>query len=230
MMTDEMLYRAAKQVNTAIVEHWEQHEVEEHSFSLRFERRIRRLTRKANNPQLYRFLNKAACLLLTALISFAAVMSFNVEARAAFTRWIREVYEDSIVYEFFGERSRISCKDYRVTWMPEEYEMKHEYIHDLEIMYGAYYQNRNDVNDTIVIEWFLAEVADKAYIIANENEYRCIEIKINGQVGEYYESITQEETNNLIWIDEKDNIFFAIDSYLEFDKMKKIAESIQKVN
>ena len=121
MMTDEMLYRAAKQVNTAIVEHWEQHEVEEHSFSLRFERRICRLTRKANNPQLYRFLNKAACLLLTALISFAAVMTFNVEARAAFVRWVKTIYEDQIIYEFFGEREEIDISNYRVTWVPEGY-------------------------------------------------------------------------------------------------------------
>lgn len=228
MMTDEMLYRAAKQVNTAIVEHWEQHEVEEHSFSLRFERRIRRLTRKANNPQLYRFLNKVACLLLTALVSFATVMTFDVEARAAFTRWIRKVYEDSIVYEFFGEKAETASLDYRVTWVPEGFELVDEYESDT--IYSAIYQKRENIQEVFVIEWSCVEDGDNIALVTYGEEYQCEDIKVNGDRGNFYQSLSGNDSNVLIWVNEQEMIEYHINSYLPFEQMLKIAESIQKVN
>ena len=227
MMTDEMLYRAAKQVNTAIVEHWEQHEVEEHSFSLRFERRIRRLTRKANNPQLYRFLNKVACLLLIALVSFAAVMTFDVEARAAFVRWVKEIYEEHIIYRFYGDREESASLNYRVTWVPEGFELVEG--HKSIVSRGEYYQKGDNILEGFAVYWSLNEDGDQSMIVTH-GEYDHSFLDINGHKAELYDDISEDESDIIIWFDEEKSMDFHI-NYLNIslEDAIKIAENIVPV-
>ena len=148
MITDEMIAEAAAKYNDALIQYWQNVEMEEHEFSSKFERKMRRLIWKVKYPYMHKALRSVACILIAFLISFASVLTFNVEARAAFTRWIREVYEDSIVYEFFGDRSETASLDYRVTWVPDGYELVDEY--KSEVLYSLLYQKENPAHGGVL--------------------------------------------------------------------------------
>ena len=153
MITDEMIAEAVAKYNDALVQYWQNVEMEEHEFSSKFERKMCRLFWKVKYPYVHKALKSAACILIAFLISFASVMTFNVEARAALTRWIREVYKDSIVYEFFGEKSETASLDYRVTWVPDGYELVDEFVADTQ--YGAKYRKSDSNKDIIIVNWYL---------------------------------------------------------------------------
>ena len=225
MITDEMIAEAAAKYNDALIQYWQNVEMEEHEFSSKFERKMRRLIWKVKYPYMHKALRSVACILIAFLISFASVLTFNVEARAAFTRWIREVYEDSIVYEFFGDRSETASLDYRVTWVPDGYELVDEY--KSEVLYSLLYQKENDSKETFVVEWFYVSDTTVTQVFTNAEDYRQIEVMVSDNRADYYQSLSRKETNNLIWINEND-VCFAIDSYLDFSTIKKIAESIKK--
>ncbi len=226
MITDEMIAEAVAKYNDALVQYWQNVEMEEHEFSSKFERKMRRLIWKVKYPYMHKALKSAACILIAFLISFASVMTFDVEARAAFTRWIREVYEDSIVYEFFGEKSETASLDYRVTWVPEGYELVDEFVADTQ--YGAKYRKDNSGKNVFVVEWNLMDYNDRIYFISDESEYRHIDVEIGGGKGDFYESLEEDNSSVLIWFSEDETIVFNINSFLPWSDMKDIAESIKK--
>ena len=226
MITDEMIAEAAAKYNDALIQYWQNVEMEEHEFSSKFERKMRRLIWKVKYPYVHKALKSAACILIAFLISFVSVMTFNVEARAAFTRWIREVYEDSIVYEFFGEKSETASLDYRVTWIPEGYELVEGFR--TENTYVGYYIKENNDQDAFVVRWALTEDSDKIYIMTDELKTKRISVKINECVGDYYMSLEKNNSNVLLWFNERDSVTFSINAYLPWSDMHRIAESIKK--
>ena len=225
MITDEMIAEAAAKYNDALVQYWQNVEMEEHEFSSKFERKMHRLIWKVKYPHIHKTLKSAACILIAFLISFASVMTFNVEARAAFTRWIREVYEDSIVYEFFGEKSETASLDYRVTWVPEGYELVDEFV--AETQYGAKYRKSDSNKDIIIVNWYLLSEDRKVIYQTSGVEYDCYQVSINGCAGSFYQSSIDLESNGLIWIDDELGVGFNINSFLQLKEMIKIAENIK---
>ena len=150
-------------------------------------------------------------------------MTFNVEARAALTRWIREVYKDSIVYEFFGEKSETASLDYRVTWVPEGYELISESINPNE--YIAIYKNLESGKGTFIFNCYYLKDKDKINFAVNEEEYIRYEVNIRGVRAEVYESIGTDESHNLIWFDS--DIGFNINAKINVNDMFKIAKSVK---
>ena len=58
------------------------------TFSSAFERKMKKLIRRADHPIRYRIAQAAACLLLAALLSGCTVLAVSPEARAAFVGWV----------------------------------------------------------------------------------------------------------------------------------------------
>ena len=61
----------------------------------------------------------AVCFLLAVLLTGSAILTFSVEARAAFFGWVREQYENFYVYFFEGEAAVTDPAKYELGWMPE---------------------------------------------------------------------------------------------------------------
>lgn len=94
------------------------------TFSSAFERKMKRLIRRADHPIRYRIAQIAACLLLAALLSGCTVLAVSPEARAAFVGWVREVSEGWFVYHYTGEdQTAPENVVYCPTWVPDGYEL-----------------------------------------------------------------------------------------------------------
>ena len=95
----------------------------QHKFSLKFEKKIKRLKRKAEHPFLYRTLQRVASIALAILIGGGTWLAVDVEARAAFFGWVKEVYETFFVYRFSDEVDiSAETKNFEPRWVPDGYE------------------------------------------------------------------------------------------------------------
>lgn len=83
MITDKMLAQAAAELATAINESLPDPKDCTHEFSAEFERKMKRITRRANHPILYRTLRSVASIILVITIGFGSVLAVSAEARAA---------------------------------------------------------------------------------------------------------------------------------------------------
>ena len=76
----------------------------EHAFSAAFQGKMERLLARARRREwARRAARRAALFFLAALMGVSAWLAVDTQARAAFISWVREVYEEHIVYRFSGK-------------------------------------------------------------------------------------------------------------------------------
>lgn len=87
MITDAQLRKAAEKSSDLYLRYVEQdyNSTPPHEFSASFEKKIRKLRKRADHPYFYKTLHKAAAVILAILISGSAWLAVDTEARAAFS-------------------------------------------------------------------------------------------------------------------------------------------------
>lgn len=165
---------------------------------------------------------RAASIIIAFLIGSGVWLAVDVDARAAFITWIREVYEDSFVYRYFTDRPETGLANYEIGYLPSNFTKVAENIYS-----STHIKEYSDGKQTIIFTYYQT-FEGRSHIVANQGMFKCIhkEIYILGQVADIYLSQSELNANNLIWIDEKDNVAFEINANLDEDELRKIAGSI----
>lgn len=114
MITDAQLRKAAEKSSDLYLRYVEQdyNSTPPHEFSASFEKKIRKLRKRADHPYFYKTLHKAAAVILAILISGSAWLAVDTEARAAFFGWVKEIYETYFVYRFASNSDEASIISY----------------------------------------------------------------------------------------------------------------------
>ena len=225
MITDERLRAAAARSCEIYVSRLEQgYDPEnQHEYSSEFERKIKKLKRKANHPILYRTMQRVASIILAILISGTAFLTVNTEARAAFFGWVKEVYETYFVYRFEDVRNAQSGPtDYRPAWLPEGY--------------SEFYTNEADDTTTVIYANESGQMLKYNYISSpNETDWYInavhvtIEnVTVNGYPAQMLISNDPETASAILWTAD-DNTAFYISGFLSSDELIKIAESSKRI-
>lgn len=221
MITDEMIAEAAAKYNDALVQYWQNVEMEEHEFSSKFERKMCRLIWKVKYPYMHKALKSAACILIAFLISFASVMTFNVEARAAFIEWLKSKIDGAIVFQYIGMPVEIERYEYILRYLPEDY-IEKTCIKEENYTTVIYV---NDEGKQLTFNYTYATDATKIYLCAAEHETLCV------TVGNYnatiYIPIKETSRNDIVWID-GNNVYFRVSAYADASELVKLAESVSK--
>ena len=55
------------------------------------------------------------------------------------------------------------------------------------------------------------------------------DIVVNGQPGQLYISQDESESSAVVWMNERDNMCFMIDAFLDGDELLHIAESVVEI-
>ncbi len=173
----------------------------QHKFSPEFEKKIKKLKRKANHPIVYRSLQRIASIILVCLIACGAWFTVDAEARSAFFGWVKEIYETYFVYRF------------------TEF-----YVDDIDATTVVSYQNTDGLlltfrythnpNET---DWFI----DAEHAVIKETT-------VNGCPAEIFITDNITDSSSITWID-KQNSAFYISGYLSESDLIKIAENIQQI-
>ena len=191
------------------------------TFSSAFERKMKKLIRRADHPIRYRIAQAAACLLLAALLSGCTVLAVSPEARAAFVGWVREVYEGWFVYHYIGKEQAVPENVvFCPTWMPDGYELIVEPENRAHMI--AIYENPEE--DIILFNCYMNTESMNLQI---GEDTQLIDTYVSNISADLYIDNTSGAVNHLVWEDENKQRIFWITSTLDGETMVKIAESVE---
>lgn len=216
-----VLLDAARQEYGSLME-----ELLEHQFSPAFERRMKKLVRRADHPVGYWTARTAACLLLAGVLLAGSVLALVPEARAALAGWVRDVYESWFEYRNVGENRPVSENTvYYPAWVPEGYKetaapqagtyVRAQYENsDRELLTVSYLKGTETVygSSALNVEWEGAEV-------------RPVQV---GRLSADLYLNPEEGPNILVWTDEIKDAVFWIVAPLEEAELVRVAESVRE--
>jgi hypothetical protein len=222
--SDKDLQLAAGKVRSALLESLPAPSDCTHEFSDSFLEKMEVVVQQDRRHQARKtFLLRIAAVFLALLIGAGALFAFSPEVRAAVTQWVREVYENSILYRFIEEKESSSIPDYEVGWLPKGYEESDVYKDDDLI--SAIYEN--EAGESIIINLYSMQNGTiHEMIYQNGTEYAHKKITINGMPADYYEVPDHSDSNDLVVFYEMKKVVLHINGFLDKESMIHIAESI----
>lgn len=221
MITDEMLAQAAAELADAINDSLPSPSECTHQFSPRFEKKMKRLIRKTHHPIFYRTLRTVASIVLVILIGFGSTLAVSAEAREIVFGWVKQQYENYYEYFFEGEVGAEKPSGYNPGWLPNGYEFYSSY----ELPNGESYVY-TDQQDSI-LQLTYTSSAEGTSLFLDTVKYKQTETLVNGMPGTIYIALSNDETNAIVWTDEKQEILFYISGPLNEEDLIKMAESIE---
>jgi len=220
MITDTMLMQGAAELATAMNESLPNPQECDHRFSPRFEKRIKQLTRKTNYPILYRCLRSIASVLLVVIIGFCSVLAGSAEARATVFGWVKKQYQSLYEYFFTGEIVAPETATYYPGWLPDNC----EFVASYETAGGEVYIYSTAQESFVQFSYISDPDVEKMYMDGIQADKKAV--MVNGCLGEIYFSHNEEETNNIVWMDESQTILFSISGDYSEEILIKTAENI----
>ncbi|MBQ4020871.1 MAG: DUF4367 domain-containing protein [Erysipelotrichaceae bacterium] len=177
-------------------------------------RMIDRSYRKGRRHAFYR---RAAAIAAVFVILFSTILATNVHAREAVVRWLRQIFPDHVLYQFFGEPVD-ELQQYTISWIPEGFELVDQFEVDGYRMYS--YESEDEgfsVSFAVIEDGLTIEIGDAAF------EMR--DVIVNGRPATLFVDV-DDSSKNLIWISEDNNVEIDIEGNISVDMLMRIAESI----
>jgi|GEM_PF-3071738 len=193
------------------------------AFSERSEVRVRTAIRKAKGKRAFRkTVSGIAVALGIAILGGATFLTVDADARDAFKTWLREVYENQIVYRFTENGDASILDRVSVGWVPEGYELVFtDRIEGQSVSYV--YENKKDESGFVLSFDLMNDGFVTTFSEASGD--RLSTFVIDGKSAEYYDD-TEGHSDNLIVFDEPNSLVISLDGYLDLQVMKKIIENI----
>ena len=179
------------------------------------QRMIDRSYRKGRRHVFYRHVATAAAVIV---ILFSTVLVTNVHAREAVVRWLRQIFPDHVLYQFFGEPVD-ELHQYTIGWIPDGFELVDEFDFDGYRMYS--YESEDEsfsVSFAVIEDGFAIEIGDAAFEMQD--------VFVNGLPATLYVDI-DDASKNLIWISKDGNIEIDMEGNISIELLMQIAESIE---
>lgn len=222
MITEEMLRIAAAEADQAIRDSLPHPADCDHQFSPRFERKMKRVIRRGRHPVAYKFLHRAACLLVVVTLVGASWLTVDAEARGAFFAWVRQQYENFVEYRFAGlAPDEEMTTNFAPTWLPEGYEETKAQSA------GGTSTKTYSNSDGQAIHFMYSAGADATSLFVVSDNMTAVKVIVGTQETDFYQDADPENANVLVWHSESGDILFCISAPLPRDEMVKIAESIE---
>lgn len=178
------------------------------------QRMIDRSYRKGRRHVFYR---RAATVAAVIVILFSTILATNVHARETIVHWLRQVFPDHVLYQFFGEPVD-DLHQYTIGWIPEGFELT-EYGSD-ETEYYVYEKN----SEMVIIEFRKGGTVEYTDFSGFEDS-SMMDMVINGKETFIYQDLSGNEVNLTIF-DQEYNMLIELDTNIGFEQTVKIAEGI----
>ena len=177
---------------------------------------------RKSKPQFNTWLSKVACVFLAVLLTGSAVLTFSVEARAAFFGWVREQVETYYMYFFEGNAAVTEPAKYELGWMPENC----IFVTSYETAGGEVYIY-TDERDTLIQFTYTSE-PDNEKVYVDYAEYTEKQVTINGNTASLFIAPSEDNTDGIVWTDPNTNTLFFISGHFDQETFIKIAENVKE--
>lgn len=225
-MNDDMIRNAALRSRTIFVEELDSNFNPEcqQKPSPDFDRKMKKLQRRADHPLLYRSLYKIASIVLALLISGATWIAVDAEARAAFFGWVKEIYETYFVYRIEDSDSSIPANsDYRPIWLPDGY--TESIIDTTGSTVTIIYTNA----DNQMLTFRYTYSPDEIDWFVDVEQVRIKTTTINGNSAEILIAEDANNANGIMWTIDNECACY-ISACLSESELVQMAESVQQKN
>ena len=179
---------------------------------------------RKSKPQFNTWLSKVACVFLAILLTGSAVLTFSVEARAAFFGWVREQVETYYMYFFEGNAAVTEPAKYELGWMPENC----IFVTSYETAGGEVYIY-TDERDTLIQFTYTSE-PDNEKVYVDYAEYTEKQVTINGNTASLFIAPSEDNTDGIVWTDPDTNTLFFVSGHFDQETFIKIAENVKEKN
>lgn len=181
---------------------------------------IRRLIdgslRKGKRHVLFR---RIAAIAAIAILFFSTVMVTNVHAREAVVRWLRQVFPDHVLYQFFGEPTD-ELYHYTIGWIPEGFELT-----DYGEAPGEIYYIYMNGADGILIDFFDLGHWDELALLGYDN-YTLTDTIVNGLEAVIYQD--NESSNvDVVVFDSSHGMVICVNSNIKLDLVLDVVRFIK---
>lgn len=223
MITDEMLRTAAARSCELYVNYLERDYNPEyqHEFSPQFEKKIERLKRIANHPVLFHMLNRVASIILAILIFGGIWLAVDVEVRATFFGWVKEIHEMLFAYRFSGEvEPAFENYEYRPTWVPDRYS-EYQTVNENG---GVTVFYKNETGERLRFSYIYNPNTTEWYIDTSNTTQTSV--SVNGQPADLFIAANQETANTIFWTAPTENVAFHVSAFISEDELIRVAESV----
>ncbi len=226
VMRDEAAETAQTEASTAEAFH----EKAESSASAIYDldRRMQRRFRRSRVLAAAGKVGKAAAMIAIALlISGMLLLSFSYTARAAFERWMHDIYENRIRYIFHGkpeEEYRLPL--YEAGWLPEGVELVDKMEGTFGEMYGYTYMNK-DESVGILFDVHVVEEGSLFELTQMEG-YEHETIQLDGRtIEDYY---LGDNTRTVCWFEDDGKTLISIDCTLTKEETLNFIKNLRRIN
>lgn len=220
--TDDDLRQAAPIVRQRMLASLPAPENCHYDISPTLKEKIRQIIIKDHRRTAIRKLRKqVAMVALCILLGISSWLSIDTEARAAFFQWVREVYEDSVIYHFFGEREPKEIQKHGITALPQGYEETMRF--EESFIHIVYYESADDM---IILTYQIVDESTELAFINSDLTHETVSLA--NYPADFYTPSDPSQTNELVWIDEESLLSFCLSSYLDQEMMIDLANSVSE--
>ena len=175
--------------------------------------------RKAKS-QVQIWMLRAACFFLLLALTGGTILTFSMEARAAFFGWVREQADNFYHYFFEGDAMPTQPVKYELGWMPEGL----EFVTTLDIDNGECYIYKNAQDFLIQFSYVLNGDNHSWSVDAVDDIQKTV--KVNGNKADLYISRNDDRTSSIFWTNER-NDFFTLSGPFDEETLIKMAENVR---
>jgi len=173
--------------------------------------------RKTKRHALYRRVGTIAAVFV---LLFGTVMVTNAHARELFVRWVKQIFPDRVIYQFYGDPME-GLNNYRIGWIPEGFELVDEDESDT----SAYYVYESETGESFVFYYEQTDPIDfTEYVPLGDYSHETVQIL--DKSADLYSDKSIDGNLTVIWVDDENHCILCFDAIMQRDKLLKIAESI----
>lgn len=224
-MTEERLREAARQAGQAIIDSLPAPEDCTHTFSLKHQKKMKHLLRRAKRPSIRPAL-RVACMLLVCLLGCGTFFQVNAEAKEIFLGWVSRLEKG--VHHYFFSGDSVTKDDfirYSLNSLPDGYQlydMNDSNEHGTVTVYvneeGQFlrfgYLRKNAEESTANL-FFITEKAEGKSVL------------VHGKDADLYMDETGNSSNLIVWTDTDTDFLLYISAYLKEADLIHLAEEVQ---
>ena len=168
------------------------------------------------------WLSRVACFFLVFLLTGSTLLTFSVEARAAFFGWVREQADNFDHYFFEGDAMPIQPVKYELGYVPENC----IFVTSYETAGGEVYIY-TDERDTLIQFSYTSEPNKEDTYVVHE-EVERVDVTVNDYPAEIFITPSDDETDGIVWTDPNTNTLFFISGHFDEDTLIQMAESVKE--
>lgn len=154
-------------------------------------------------------------------------LTIDVDARASMFEWIRQIYENSIVYKYIGEREVDILPEYELHYIPDGFTKAEE--HKSEKQCVVLYFN-DKTNKSIIFEYCLIDRSSVTSLQNAKANSDYEKLSIGNYNADFYYANASSDANSIVWFDDENGLMFRIDSNMDKQVILDIFESVTLVN